>query len=53
MLSNPKERGTVPSSFHEANLSFVPEPDKDALTEENGRPASFMYTKSNILRKNS
>lgn len=54
ILSKGKERRTVHSSFHEANVSFIPESDEDVPTEESGRPVSFMnIVNSSILRKNS
>jgi hypothetical protein len=34
ILSKTKEKETVSSSFHEASMSFIQEPDKDVPTEK-------------------
>lgn len=63
ILSKTKEKETVSSSFHEASMSFIQEPDKDVPTEKknpnnkqqqkNDRPVFLMNIDSRLQRKNS
>lgn len=49
ILSKTKEKETVSSSFHEASMSFIPEPDKDVpMGKINDRPVFFMNGDSSI-----
>ena len=44
------EEGTLPNSFYEATISFIPKPDKDNTpTQKNYRPISLM----NKMQKSS
>ena len=36
------EEGTLLSSFYEATITLIPEPDKDNTKKENYRPISLM-----------
>ena len=36
------EKGTLPSSFYEATITLITEPDKDTTNKENYRPISLM-----------
>ena len=44
-----KER-TLPSSFYEAAITLIPQPDKDII-KKNYRPISLMNTDSKILNR--
>jgi hypothetical protein len=33
-----EQEGTLPNSFYEANITFIPKPDKDTSKKENYRP---------------
>jgi hypothetical protein len=41
--------GTLPSSFYEANITFIPKPDKDTLKKEYYRPISLMNINAQIF----
>lgn len=51
-LSKTREKETVSSSFHEASVSFIPEPDKDVpMGKKNDRPVFFENEDSSIRKK--
>ena len=45
------EEGKLPNPFHEATITLIPKPDKDATKKENYRPISLMIMNTKILNK--
>ena len=41
-LTKLEEEGTLPNSFSEAQITLIPNPDKDTKRKENYRPISLM-----------
>jgi hypothetical protein len=46
-----EREGTLPKTFHEANITLIPKSDKDTSKKENYRPISLMNINANILNK--
>ena len=46
-----KEKGTLPNSFYEANVTPIPKPDKDTTRKENSRTIFLMNIDEKILKK--
>jgi hypothetical protein len=44
-----EREGTLHNIFYEANITFIPKPDKDTSKEENYRPISLMRINAKIL----
>lgn len=45
------EEGTLPNSFHEANITLIQNPDKDFTRKESYRPIFLMNIDAEILTK--
>ena len=45
------EEGKLPNSFHEATITLIPKPDKDATKRENYRPVSLVNINETSLTK--
>jgi hypothetical protein len=51
-LSHKIERErTLPYSFYESSITFIPKPDKDTSKNENYRPIALKNTDAKILNK--
>ena len=46
-----EEEGTLPNTFHNANITLMPKPDKDTIKKENYWPVSLMNIYTKILNK--
>ena len=45
------EEGKLPNTLHEATITLIPKPDKDATKKENYRPISLMNIDVKIFKK--
>jgi hypothetical protein len=46
-----EREGTLPSSFYEASITFIPHPNKDVTGKENYRPVSLINKDTKIFNK--
>jgi hypothetical protein len=46
-----EKEGTLPNSFYEASITFIPKPDKDISKKKNYRPISLMKLDAKFLNK--
>ena len=51
LLQKTETEGTLPSSFYEATISLIPNPDRDPMTKENDGPISLMNMDAKLLNK--
>jgi len=51
LFDNIETEETLPSSFFEAKITFIPEPHKDLTNKENFRPISLMNIDAKIFNK--
>jgi hypothetical protein len=45
-----ERKGALPNSFYEANITFIPKPDKDTSKKENYKLISLMNINAKILK---
>jgi abortive infection bacteriophage resistance protein len=51
LFHNIEREETLPNSFYEASITFIPKPDKDTSKKENYRTISLMNINAKILNK--